>query len=282
MPGHWATYRKWKKSCIAGLAAEPRRRISYRPYVHKDFGLEDGEYLTRAFPDLTLLKGGLTAPMLGCRLLVLDHPGTTLYQAMTANVPLVCFWDDRRWPLSEQAEPSFRAPREAGVFFDPPAAAAKPSRSGSVMERVWVAWGSDGVGQFMNALTEMAEQFFKMFTQFKGGSAQTPTQLFAKLHQDDPGMAGCLGLEALWQLVGFFLGWLGSPGRGRALGVSEVKFVGEVLPNAKLVTYHLNFKRIIQRRLILGVADGFMAVDGKPVYEAAGLKVGLFAATEPA
>ncbi len=110
-----------------------------------------------------------------------------------------------------------------------------------------------------------------------------PDLWFFKYHfENDPIMPGCLGLDALWQLVGFFLGWLGAPGRGRALGVGEVKFSGEVLPTARLVTYHLNLKRIIKRKLVMGVADGMMSVDGQLVYEATGLKVGLFRATEPA
>ena len=92
----------------------------------------------------------------------------------------------------------------------------------------------------------------------------------------DPVMPGCLGLDALWQMVGFFLGWMGGLGRGRALGVDEVKFTGMVLPTAKKITYIVNFKRVIMRRLVLGIADGIMKVDGKVVYEAKGLKVGLF------
>lgn len=92
----------------------------------------------------------------------------------------------------------------------------------------------------------------------------------------DPVMPGCLGLDAMWQLVGFYLGWLGGKGKGRALGVSEVKFTGQVLPTAKLVAYHLNFKRIINRKLIMGVADGKVLVDGVVIYTANDLKVGLF------
>jgi 3-hydroxyacyl-[acyl-carrier protein] dehydratase/trans-2-decenoyl-[acyl-carrier protein] isomerase len=93
-------------------------------------------------------------------------------------------------------------------------------------------------------------------------------------------MPGCLGLDSLWQLTGFFLGWKGGQGRGRALGVGEVKFSQMVLPTAKLVSYHLDLKRVIMRRLVLGVADGTMKVDGETVYRAKDLKVGLFTAPE--
>jgi 3-hydroxyacyl-[acyl-carrier protein] dehydratase/trans-2-decenoyl-[acyl-carrier protein] isomerase len=99
--------------------------------------------------------------------------------------------------------------------------------------------------------------------------------------EGDPVMPGCLGLDSLWQLLGFFLGWMGGQGRGRALGVGEVKFSQMVLPTARLVSYHLNLKRVIMRKLVLGVADGTMKVDGEPVYRASGLKVGLFTESEP-
>jgi len=92
----------------------------------------------------------------------------------------------------------------------------------------------------------------------------------------DPIMPGCLGLDALWQMLGFYLGWLGLPGRGRALGVGEVKLVEQVLPTAKTVRYHIHLKRVINRKLVLGIADGTMFVDEKLAYSASGLKVGLF------
>lgn len=94
----------------------------------------------------------------------------------------------------------------------------------------------------------------------------------------DPVMPGCLGLDAMWQLLGFFLGWRGNPGRGRALGAGEIKFSGQVQPAHKLVSYEINLKRIIERKLIMGIADGVMKVDGETIYEAKDLRVGLFKA----
>jgi 3-hydroxyacyl-[acyl-carrier protein] dehydratase/trans-2-decenoyl-[acyl-carrier protein] isomerase len=96
----------------------------------------------------------------------------------------------------------------------------------------------------------------------------------------DPVMPGCLGLDAMWQLVGFFLAWSGGPGRGRALGVGEVKFSGQVSPKIKRVTYKIDLKRVIIRKLVLGVADGVMEADGQPIYEAKDLRVGLFDAKD--
>jgi len=96
----------------------------------------------------------------------------------------------------------------------------------------------------------------------------------------DPVMPGCLGLDAMWQLVGFFLCWMGGPGKGRALGVGEVKFKGQVLPTAKKVTYRLDLKRVIIRKLVMGIADATMEVDGKVIYEATDLRVGLFTSTQ--
>jgi 3-hydroxyacyl-[acyl-carrier protein] dehydratase/trans-2-decenoyl-[acyl-carrier protein] isomerase len=96
----------------------------------------------------------------------------------------------------------------------------------------------------------------------------------------DPVMPGCLGLDAMWQLVGFFLGWSVAPGRGRALGVGEVKFSGQVTPHIKKVIYRIDFKRVILRKLVMGVADGVLEADGKPIYEAKDLKVGLFNAAD--
>ena len=93
----------------------------------------------------------------------------------------------------------------------------------------------------------------------------------------DPVMPGCLGLDAMWQLVGFFLGWLGNPGKGRALGVSTVKFTGEVLKNVKMATYIIDMKRIlIKGETTVGLANGILLADDKKIYSADGLKVGLF------
>ena len=96
----------------------------------------------------------------------------------------------------------------------------------------------------------------------------------------DPVMPGCLGLDAMWQLVGFYLTWLGAPGRGRALGCGEVKFTGQVLPSAKLVQYEIDVSRVINRKLVMAQTDARMLVDGREIYTAKDLRVGLFTSTE--
>ena len=118
---------------------------------------------------------------------------------------------------------------------------------------------------------------------YKKGSIEAnlkinPDLWFFKYHfKEDPVMPGCLGLDAMWQLVGFFLGWKGEPGKGRALGVNSVKFTGEVLKNVKIARYQVNMKRILKKEgAVVGLADGVLFSDNKPIYEAEGLKVGLF------
>ncbi len=108
-----------------------------------------------------------------------------------------------------------------------------------------------------------------------------PDLWFFRVHfPGDPVMPGCLGLDALWQLLGFYLAWSGGQGHGRALGVGEVKFFGQVLPDAKRVCYHLDIRRVINRKLVMGIADGSVSVDEREIYTAQGLRVGLLAHTE--
>ena len=109
----------------------------------------------------------------------------------------------------------------------------------------------------------------------------TPDLWFFGCHfEGDPVMPGCLGLDSMWQLIGFFLGWKGAPGRGRALGAGEVKFTGQVTPKNRKVTYRIDLKRVIMRKLVMGIADASMEVDGKVIYTAKDLRVGLFTSTE--
>jgi len=99
---------------------------------------------------------------------------------------------------------------------------------------------------------------------------------FAPHFPGDPVMPGCLGLDAMWQMVGFYLGWIGGEGRGRALGLGELKFSGQVLPHVRKVVYNIDIKRVMRSKLVLGIADGWLSMDGEIIYRAKDLKVGLF------
>jgi 3-hydroxyacyl-[acyl-carrier protein] dehydratase/trans-2-decenoyl-[acyl-carrier protein] isomerase len=134
------------------------------------------------------------------------------------------------------------------------------------ISRISEAGGAHGKGQVVAELQVLGNPALDWF--------------FACHFKGDPVMPGCLGLDALWQLTGFFLGWLGAPGKGRALGVGEVKFTGMVMPTTKTVQYVVDLKRVILRRLKLAVADGVMKADGQVIYAATDLRVGLFAAGE--
>ena len=110
-----------------------------------------------------------------------------------------------------------------------------------------------------------------------------PDLWFFKYHfESDPIMPGAFGLDAMWQLLGFFLGWTGAPGAGRALGVGEVRFSGQILPTVKKLVYHLDIKRVVARQVVLGIADGTVTADGQLTYEAKDMRVGLFAAAPKA
>jgi 3-hydroxyacyl-[acyl-carrier protein] dehydratase/trans-2-decenoyl-[acyl-carrier protein] isomerase len=134
--------------------------------------------------------------------------------------------------------------------------------------------------------------FDRIISITENGGSQDKGEMIAELdiHPDlwffhchfpgDPVMPGCLGLDAMWQLIGFFLGWMGGPGRGRALGAGEVKFTGQVTPKTKLVTYHIDMKRVIMRKLVVGIGDAVLRADGKEIYFAKDLRVGLFTSTE--
>jgi len=118
---------------------------------------------------------------------------------------------------------------------------------------------------------------------FKKGVVQAELDIKEKMwffdchFKEDPVMPGCLGLDAMWQLVGFFLGWIGEPGKGRALGVGSVKFTGEVLKNVKIARYQVDMKRVLRKEgAVVGLADGILYADNKAIYEAENLKVGLF------
>lgn len=129
----------------------------------------------------------------------------------------------------------------------------------------------------ITAISEDGGEFGK--GQIRAELDVNPDLWFFSCHfKGDPVMPGCLGLDALWQMLGFFLGWLGSPGRGRALSCGEIKFTGQVLPGVRLVEYGVDLKRVMRSKLVLGIGEGWVKADGEVIYRASDLKVGLFRA----
>jgi 3-hydroxyacyl-[acyl-carrier protein] dehydratase / trans-2-decenoyl-[acyl-carrier protein] isomerase len=127
----------------------------------------------------------------------------------------------------------------------------------------------------ITSITETGGEFGK--GQIRAELDVRPDLWFFACHfKGDPVMPGCLGLDALWQMLGFFLGWLGAPGRGRALGAGEIKFTGMVVPSVKKLEYIVDMKRLIRRKLTLGIGDGLLKADGETIYVAKDLKVTLF------
>src|SRR5215470_20034790 len=199
-----------------------------------------------------LLALSVGFPMLGVLMLGVPHP--TAFQALrqqTGNS-----MESRRSSFSYE---ELLACGRGELFNEGPQLPLPPMLMFDRISEIAEKGGEYGKG-LVRAVLEVRPDLWFFPCHFKG----------------DPVMPGCLGLDALWQLLGFFLGWLGSPGKGRALGIGEIKFSGQVLPNVKEVIYGIEIKRVMRSKLVLGIADGWLKADGSIIYRAMDLKVGLF------
>src|ERR1043166_8353975 len=182
----------------------------------------------------------------------LPHPGRMLVNSPLERVPM----EDRRSSFEYE---DLLACGRGELFTEGPQLPLPPMLMFDRISEIAEAGGEYGKG-LMRAVLSVKPDLWFFPCHFKG----------------DPVMPGCLGLDALWQMVGFFLGWLGQPGKGRALGLGELKFSGQVLPTIKHVVYGIDIKRVMRTKLVLGIADGWLSADGSLIYRASDLKVGLF------